>query len=173
MKRSSRGVLVAAAVLGTAVAGALPATASDKPVVTIEKDTTFDAVVDAGAGCSFTTNIHGEADIKTITAKRRTTAIYTHATARVTNPANKKSVTLNANATFVDKELANGDLASTLKGNAVLWGAHVGFSADAGPAFLYIRGKASWTTVNDGSDDTPAVFHRIKGQVTNVCDLID
>lgn len=173
MKRSTRGALVAAVALGTAVAGTLPATAHDKPVVTIEKDTSFDAVVSPGEGCSFTTTIHGEADIKTVTTRRTTTATYTHATARITNPANKKSVTLNANVTFVDKELANGDLASSLKGNAILWGRHVGFSAGSGPAFIYIRGKASWTTVSDGSDDAPAVFHKIKGQVTNVCDLVD
>ena len=173
MKGSTRGVLVAATVLGTVIAGALPATADSKPVVTVERGTTFDAVVGAGDACAFVTNIHGEADIRTVTTARKTTTTYTHASAVVTNPANHRSVRLNANVTFVDRPLAGGDTASSLKGNAILWGAHVGFSPDAGPAFLYIRGKASWTGIDDGSDDGPAVFHTIKGQVTNVCDLID
>jgi hypothetical protein len=171
MRRSTRGALAAVVVLGTTVAGALPATAQDKPVVTVEKNTRLDLVIDKGQACSFTTKIHGEGDIKTLKYKHKTVTIFTHSFARITNPANKKSVRFTTNVTFVDKELSNGGLASSSRGKAVIWGPHVGFSPDAGPAFLYVQGKATWTTVS-AADGGPIVFHTIKGQVTNICTLI-
>ena len=174
MKRLTRGVLAATVALGATVAGALPAAAGDKPVVTIEKNATLDLDVKAGEGCSFATQFHGEAGlIKTITYKHKTVTIYSHAFGQVTNPANHKSVKFNTNVKFVDKELSNGNLASSSKGNAIIWGTNVGFSADAGPAFLYVQGKATWTTVDPANDGGAVVFRKIKGQVTNICTLID
>lgn len=172
MKRSTRAALVAVVAIGTTAAGALPATADGKPDVTVEKDATIDLDIKAGEACSFPTTIHGEADIRTITSKRKTVTAYSHAFARITNATTGRSVRLNANVTFVDKTLSNGDVASTSRGNAVIWGTHVGFSTEAGPAFLYVRGRSSWTTVDPGGDES-LVFHRIKGSVTNICDLID
>lgn len=173
MKRLTRAALAAAVVMGATVAGALPATAHDKGVVTVEKNSTIDQDIAAGDACSFPTNIQGRYDLKTITYKSRTVTIYSHASARVTNLDNHKSATFNVNVRFVDKTLSNGDLASTSRGNALFFGTHIGFSKDAGPAFLYVRGKSSWTTIDPSDDGGAYVFHKIKGQVTNVCDLID
>jgi len=173
MKRLTRGVLAATVALGVTVAGALPATANDKPVVTIDKNTSVDLDVKAGEGCSFAVQFHGEADIKTIAYKHKTVTIYSHAFGRATNPANHKSVKFNANVKFVDKELSNGNLASSSKGNAFLFGTQVGFGDDAGQAFLHVRGKATWTTVDPSNNGGAFVFRKIKGEVTNICTLID
>jgi hypothetical protein len=173
MKRSTRAALAAAVVIGTTAAGALPATADSGRTVTVQKNQMIDVATKAGEACAFATTIHGEADIRTITYKDKTVTIYTHAFAVITNPANHKSVRLNTNVRFVDTVLANGDTATTSKGSAVVWGSHVGFSEDAGPGFLYLRGRSSWTSSDPTDPDAAAVFHEIKGQVTNVCDLID
>ena len=172
MKRVTRGLVALSVVLGATAAGTLPATADDKPVVTVDKGTVTDLVLAKGEACAFAVNFHGEADITTIVRKKVTTTIYSHARARVTNPANHRSETFNASSTFVDREKKDGTLASTSKGKTLFF-RKVGFSSDPEPAFLYVRGTTKGITYNPDSDDPPLVFSRIKGTVVNVCDLLD
>jgi hypothetical protein len=171
MRLFTKAALAVAIVVGTTVAEAIPAPAADKAVVTVEKGTVTDFVLNKGEACDFALQFHGEADITTIKRKRGTTTIYSKATARVTNPGNGRSKTFNANSTFVDRDRSDGTQASSSRGNSLFFGP-VGFDSDPGPAFLYVRGTTKGTTLNPSSDDPPLVFSTIKGRVTNVCALL-
>ena len=171
-----RIVAVGAAVAIASLAFVSPAEAakappkSNRPITQVFTD---DLVLDVAAGeaCAFPVKFLGQGTV-TLTTQRQKVKEVVDATVTITNVTSQKSVTLNADAVFVDRLRRDGSSKSTSKGNAFFWG-DVTVKGKAVEGLLLIKGKTKFTIADYSNEDSELNFTKIKGTVTDVCTLID
>ena len=142
---------------------------SNRPITEVFTD---DVVLDvpAGEACAFPVQVLGRGTV-TVTSQRQKVKEVFDATVTITNQTNQSSVTLNADNTFVDHLRRDGSTKSTSKGNAFFWGVTV--KGQAVDGLLLIKGTTQFTVADYSNPDSAINFTKIKGTVTDVCNLID